>query len=527
MRRFGQAGVLSAALVGLMATTAGAQKACEVDEGSPSDVARATLQLGIAQQAAEGADVSKQLRESVKLTTDGAGNRANPAGRAFVLGKTLVMWMAQPAISPVEPRGKLGYTANPDMPLDMPATIDSLFTIVETANPDCAEHLNAWRTQKGWIQLVQGALEMVNRQAFDSAETAANHALKLSKHSPYGHLVLAQVAAGRQQVQPAIAAYKRAVEESGKDTVYQEVRRQILYNLGTLALDAAEIAKDTVAEKKALLAEAKEAFEALAKDPGKNYGDPAQQNLTRIALASGDKASLTSAYADKLANPSAFGFSALIQAGVIAASADQVADATKLFEAAYAQNPWHRDGLYNYGLMLIKSEQFTKAIPVIDQLVKVDPSNGDNYRLYTYAYAGNSRRQSAWSREAGQRANAAPAARKRAITDTIIRMKMDDSVKFSNEMAVNNNILADTMSVQVLFTEFTPGEAKTTIGGQVINKGKEAKSYTLKVEFLDKGGNVIATGEAAVGPVQPGARGNFSVVGNAANIAAFRYEKLH
>src|SRR5689334_11436853 len=67
-------------LVGVSVAASAQQKACEVDEGSPAQVARAYLDI---QQAsvAKPADAAKQLRDAVKLLNDG-DLKKNPTGRA-------------------------------------------------------------------------------------------------------------------------------------------------------------------------------------------------------------------------------------------------------------------------------------------------------------------------------------------------------------------------------------------------------------------------------------------------------------
>jgi hypothetical protein len=112
---------------------AGAQqkgKECEVDEGKPGEVARAMLALQVAQTAPKPEDVAKQLRSAIG-SLEKADKSKNPVGQSFVLGKTLVMWMAQPNVPLVTTRGTIGYTQNPQQSLDLVYAIDSAFSTVE------------------------------------------------------------------------------------------------------------------------------------------------------------------------------------------------------------------------------------------------------------------------------------------------------------------------------------------------------------------------------------------------------------
>src|SRR5207244_2128875 len=154
--------------------------------------------------------------------------------------------------------------------------------------------------------------------------------------------------------------------------------------------DAAQI--DTVpASRKAYFAEALDAFNALAKDPGKQYADVANQGRTSVLRAMGDTSAIKAACQPTLANPSGAKFMELIQCGVTLAEVNNNVGSTKLFEAAATQNPWHRDALYNLARQQMVTGDYAHAITTTDKLVAIDPSNPDNFKLYVYAY-GNLRK---------------------------------------------------------------------------------------------------------------------------------------
>ena len=52
-----------------------------------------------------------------------------------------------------------------------------------------------------------------------------------------------------------------------------------------------------------------------------------------------------------------------------------------------------------------------------------------------------------------------------------------------------------------------------------------AKTFALKIEFVDKAGNVVATQDVSVGPVAPHKSAAFQTVGTGAGIVAFRYAR--
>ena len=63
-------GALPALMIAALAATAGAQqKACDLDEGNPAQVARAMLDLQLAQNAAKPEDAAKRSRTPSSCST--------------------------------------------------------------------------------------------------------------------------------------------------------------------------------------------------------------------------------------------------------------------------------------------------------------------------------------------------------------------------------------------------------------------------------------------------------------------------
>lgn len=510
MPAFGKHAMLPVMLVATFAAAAGAQQKpqCEIDEGTPGQIARATLDLNLATTATKPEDAAAKLRDAIKLIND-ADKTKNPLGHNLVYGKTLVLWMMQPNVGSLASRGTLGFTTDTAAKVDLAASIDSAFKTVETAHPECVSMLNSWRQQKGWVDLVNAAIEQANADHPDSAEVLAKRANVLYSGAPYGYMVLAQAAVKRNQPKVAIDYYKQTIA-AAKDTTFADVRRQMLNTLGNLAADAAEQA--TGADKTSYLAEAKAAYEQLSKDSGKqSYADAARGGLARVATLAGDTTALKASYSEQLANPTAYPYTTVMQAAVSAARANQTADAEKLFEAAYAMNPYHRDVLYNLGRLYVLDSNYTRAIPIIRTLTQVDPANADNYRLLTIAYSGLSK----WY------ANHA----KGTKVPAQIRA-YNDSVRATVDSALYYNQIADSLPARLAFNEFTPGDAKTTVGGIITNATNAAQTYDLSVEFLDKTGKVVSKADTTVGPVPPNADASFQISGAGAGIVAFRYAPI-
>jgi tetratricopeptide (TPR) repeat protein len=337
-------------------------------------------------------------------------------------------------------------------------------------------------------------------------------------------MVLGNVAQKKSQTRQALDFFKQTAMKSGADTAYSDLKRQTLLASGNMASEAAESA--TGAEKTAYMADAKWAYETLLADVKTgNFADAARGGLARLASASGDTAAVRATYAEQLANPTAYNFQQLLNAGVTAARTKQVNDATTLFEAAYQRNRYHRDVLYNLAIMYLNADKYSRAIPVVRELVTVDPSNGENYRLYTIAFANEQRGYNEKIKGYNALKKAAKTPRAIKAYDDSARVYFD-SAKAVADSALKYNAMAEAFPMKVVFTEFSSQEDKSTLGGTVTNSTDQAQTYSVKVDFLDASGKVVVSQTATVGPVAPGQSGKFSVTGAGTGIAAFRYAPL-
>jgi tetratricopeptide (TPR) repeat protein len=522
-----------------LAATAGAQqKACDIDEGSPNQVTRAMLSLQVAQSSQKPEAAATQLQAAIKVLSE-ADKTKNPVGRNMVLGRTLVLWMGQPSMtSGFATRGALGFPTDPTAQYDIVAGIDSAFKVVEASNPECAAQTAPWRQQKAWVDLVNHAVELGNTPGKgDSAEVAAKRSLVLFGGAPYAYIVLAKVSAEKNQPKDAIGYYKQAITMA-KDTSLADTRRQLEAQLGAYAADLSEVA--TGADKAGYAAEAKAAYEALAKDPGTKFADAARTGMARLATMSGDTTAIKASYADQLANPGAFSYASIMTAAVTAAKANQTKDAIKLFEAARAMNPYHRDVLYNLSRLYLLDSNYAKGIQVAREVIAVDPSNPDNYQLMVLGYSGikkdydiKFKKADSLQKVYGARANnpRSSAAAKSAAIDSAARnnkvvLAYQDTSRTMVDSALKYNDVMQKMPARVSFNEFTPTDAKATLGGNIANMSDAARSFTVKIEFLDKSGKVVTTQDVNVGPVQPKSGAPFSVTGAGAGIVAFRYAPI-
>jgi tetratricopeptide (TPR) repeat protein len=202
-------------------------------------------------------------------------------------------------------------------------------------------------------------------------------------------------------------------------------------------------------------------------------------------------------YAPILANPSKYGEQTLIHAGVVATRNARQADAVKLFEAALSTNPYSRDAVNNLAATYIQSGQYTKAFPLIDKLVTMDPNNPDNPLLYAFAYQGLYK----------------------GTKDKKLQKIYTDSLIYFNNKSEN-------ATAKLLVNEFTRRNNATLLAGTIENRSSAAKTYNLTVEFLDKSGNVVGTETTTVGPVAAKSVGTFKITSTTGGVYGYRYKPI-
>jgi hypothetical protein len=166
----------------------------------------------------------------------------------------------------------------------------------------------------------------------------------------------------------------------------------------------------------------------------------------------------------------------------------------------------------------------------------VDPANSDNMQLYLIGWAAFQKeylaKQKTWenkSKELGQKANATKvASAQKAYIDSAARITpvlkaYGDSAARAVDSALKYQGLMQSIPVRITFNEFTATDTKTTVGGSINNNTDAAKSYTFKVEFIDKNGAVIATQDVAIDQVGAHASKAFSATAAVPGVIAFRY----
>jgi len=466
---------------------------CDPTANIKGDLARAQFSMTRAIAASEKGNPTRDLADALKLVDNGTDN---PAARNYLRGEAYIIYLMQPNAQAVVPRSTLGMTTNPTATVDLFTGADSAFTIVEKAMPECETVITQWRQQKPWLNTLNSAINSLNAGQLDSAEILAKRALVLDRKAPYAYSVLGSIARQKKDFAGASNYWKQTLEAAGTDTTYADVRSKTMYELAAAAADKADAA--TGAAKRAAAKEAIKPWTDYIAVAGNDLllAD-AIDNAARMYVAAGDSVSVPTLYAPMLANPSKYGELSLVHAGVVATRNGHQADATKLFDAALAQNPYSRDAVNNLAATYIQNNEFSKAFPLIDKLVAMDPSNPDNPLLYAFAYQGLYK----------------------GTKDKKLQKIYTDSLVYFNNKSEN-------ATVKLSVNEFTRRPDATTLAGTIENRGTSSKTYNLSVEFVDKNGAVIDTQTATVGPVAAKSTGTFKLSSTKGGAYGYRYKPL-
>lgn len=491
MHGFVKPSLIGVALALVAGSTAEAQSACRVNEGSPFQLASARTYLNKVRGTGKEGEKNDRLRDAIRVVTEDPEKIRNDLGREWHLSQALFLWARRPGVSATPTRGELGYTSRTDDRVDLLMAVDSAFTAVERRAPECADSVAGFRRAL-WTPIINAAIEVAPTNP-DSAEKLANRSLVILRDTPHAHNVLANIATAKGDAATMIPRLRKVIETSGTDTSFRAIRHSAMYNLGITLTNQAAAA--TGAEQARLYGEARTVLDAYAKEKPDDAN--AHAALARVLQASGDTAAVADIFGGMMADPARYTEVQLFEAGVGAARAKRQADAAKLFEAGLQKNPYHRDALYNLANMYMGLSDAAKMHATARRLIEVDPSNPNNWTLLAASFQAQAKTES-------------NAARKRALNDSVL--------KYIEK--------GEKMPVSLTVSAFDHSGATHRLAGQVENRSDAQKSYTARFEFLDSKGNVVATKEQAIGPVAPKASARFEVVVEQAGIVAYRYAPL-
>jgi tetratricopeptide (TPR) repeat protein len=481
-----------------LAQPGGVGPSCELDGNSPKELFVANQAYQKAAQQTDPAARQIALKEVMKQLTNKADKwkSKNPMGHAMLTGQTLALWIADQQTPLVTTRGAIGATDAPETPINLIEATDEAFKSIVAASPACAGDVATLRQNEGWLAMTRKALDMSSGDA-DSANAYAQHSLTLlPENNPYPYQVLGIVAQRQGDVDKAVASWDKAVEASGTDSSYADIRQSSLFYIGLYSLEQSRTL--TGAEQTARLNKAVSAMDSYLKDFGTAQDAPTvMQGMGEAYMTLGDTAKVASIYAPMLATPGEFSDYALTMGGVLATQAEKTADAITLFESAVNKNPNQRDALRNLAASYYTDKQYEKMVKPLQHLVSIDPNNVDAWSMFAFGAQGRM-----------QAATAAP--EKKQWTDSL--------VYYAGK--------ADSLPVKLSIDEFQRNAESVAFTVSLEGNTDKPKANTLSVEFLDASGNVVATASEEVAPLPRGERKVIRLEAQGSGIVAYRYKPL-
>ena len=477
------------------AAAAPAQPTCTIETLQPSPLGIAYLQRQKVVAAKTPDDAMKAIREAMKALFDDK-NKSNTLGRDYMLAQFYIL---AAEYGDVQTRGALGMPGDKTAPVDLIVGADSLFSIAEKAVPACAQESAQWREYKPYQNLVQAAYKAMSANSADSAERFARRAQLLSKSGAQPYDVLWRVAKAHNDEAGQISNLQAAADKLAGDSLNGNVRANFLFNLGRIQQEFADKKTERAAKVQLYRDAAKAYMQVLREFPTAEETPFALMGIKTSSLNCADTALVLAAVELVKGATARYNDVTNAQAGVMYTCVGKSNDAVTMFDAASKQNPYSRDYLYNLAAMLYEAKRSAEMMPVLKRLIAIDPSNPENVMLFAYAFKGLSDAEG-------------NAAAKRVLID---------SVNYYGKVA-------DDMSQvhKVVYTEFDRLKDRTVLAGQVENKGKAARTFTIEFEFIGKDGAVLAKQTATVANVAAGGVGDFTVEIPIGGVLGVRYAAL-
>lgn len=507
-----------------------AQAACNVDLSKPGQVkdansalAKAALFAGKPEQttAAVKEAFAKLAKDEAKVIA------ANPTGRAMVLGTAYVELASLPnGMTPVA-RTSIGLTG--EGTIDLVAAADSMFDIVDAAGPGCKDQTEEGR-RKLYAAFINDAVNQYNAQAVDSALALARRGIGIYdgyKLAYIAYNIQGNALQSKDDLNGAVESFMRMTELMKGDTALVDDRKNTMSNVVQVMLAHAENLEADA--KKAKLNQAIDYLKKILEEfPNDAKSEAA---MARAQIMSGDETAAARVFGAMAASPEKYTESQLMEAAVNAARSDKHNEAAALFEAGLKKNPYSRDGLFNLSLTLQKLERWKDSEKYIRTLLEVDPENPEAYQVMALTYQGEAKDDKhivdSLRKVALDAANdkKTTTAQKNAIA---ARVKAELEPAEAMFKTLNDSLLRffnryQEAKAKMSFNLWSHDGPKHVLAGTVENLSDAAANWTIKFDFLDATGKVVASKETSIANLASKASKAFRVEVDGEGIIAFKY----
>lgn len=467
---------------------------CPVDLYKPSQLAQSTIFIQQAANNPEGEAGAKALRDAARLLQDERRFASNTVGLAFAKAQIFVLWLHQdnPPTEMTIQELNLGRDRNTKVNL-LRAT-DSLLTIVETAHPECAEEIDRWRQSRPWNARIGTVYRLLGENKLDSAEIYLAEAEVLDRRSPFLYNAQAQIAFRRENIPLMLEKLEKAIELASRDTAMAETATQLRTQYAS-TLQASAMQEQDAAARNEKLGRAARMFLAIGEEDPMGQDGPAFYSAAiDIAMLTQDQELLREILQPMIEDPTPFPDLTLLIAAENSRMMNKPQDAIALYRGALGKNPNIRDANYFLAYLLLEQKKPTEMTPYVDKLLEIDPGNPDNVLMKTMSV-----REVAEAEKNTQR-------RQQLIREVEGLMKREAE-----------------MPQRVQVTRFERRAEGAVWQGEIENRGRAAKAFTIEVSFLDGEGNTLETLTTTTESAAPGATVNFEVTAKEPGIVAWKY----
>jgi tetratricopeptide (TPR) repeat protein len=367
---------------------------------------------------------------------------------------------------------------------------DSSLTRAEKMSPQCEKDISGYR-KNAWVALIKGGSTFEEQKNPDSALVLYRQASVIYQKSPVAFYQVAALMNERGMTDSAAVYFGRAVAASPgvTDTTEVKIRNRSAFNEGALLLNAKKYDGAAAAFERYLKwvpndVEAKRGLASAYRGMGQaEKAQALEQQLVSAGAGAGVGAGATGAAA---------GTDDLMSIGVNLYNDKKYAEAAAAFEKAATAEPYHRDALFNLSNTYLALKDGPKLLAAAQRLNAIEPSNETSLKLVGEGYK--------------------------------LSNKVDDAVKTAEK------VLA--LPVDIKVADFSPTGSGANLSATATGRQAQTpsgkpippKAQALVFEFLDGKGTVVATQEAQIPALQPGASQELKLSAQGQGIAAWRYK---
>lgn len=484
---------------------------CAIDLTQPTQLFQANVLIQRAAGDPSGEGTPRALRDAGRQLQDARRFEGNRFGYAFARAQVFIVWLHRDDTPATMSLADLNMGRDRNTQVDLIGQADSLLRVVEEGMPECKAETTRWRQSKPWNDRIAAAYRLLGADQVDSADRYAREASRLDHDSPFLFNAFAQIALKRGQQEAAIAYLDTAIVKAAGDTAMADTRRQMRVQQASLIQEWGNSLEDLNARKAALTRAARQ-FLAIAHETPDHADTPMFVSVgLDIAMLVQDSVLVAEGLKPMLENPAPYPDLALLIGAEVSRMGGNAPNAIALYQETLKKNPNARDANYFLAYLLIDANRGEEALPMLDRLIEIDPSNGDNYLLKSIVIRN--------------RATAAQT-RRDATRDAAQRQTLLREIRAHTALADSLGAKESGMPHKLQVIGFERRAEGAKLNGTIENRSQTAKTYTVEMSFLDSTGTVLETLTATTESIAAGAVGGFEITATKPGIVAWRYKAL-